>query len=185
MTEEFRINLAEFVDGCDKLRRRGGITFHEERKKRLDEAIKASMDDLLKAQGDISFVKGVKSAVRAIAIMLRDGNLRLNDYSPDWVEVWLAHVASTEGACGCQIDSDWDGGHEIDLCKAYQDKDFQRLWYLAYHGMTEEELQEREREAARLEFEKKKRAQEEYREQRRKQLYQLAREFDVDPKYLP
>lgn len=186
MTEEFKLDLEGFISGRQALRRRPPrVEFADERKQRMDAAIKASMDDLLKAQGDISFVKGVKASAAAIAYVLNDASFRINDYTTEQLEVWLAHVVSTDAKCGCEIGSDWDGGNDIDACKAYQDKDFQRLWYLAYFGLTEEELAEREREAQRKKAEAAERRAAEQRAHDLRRLHELAKDFNVDPKYLP
>lgn len=178
------------MDLSGRQTRRVGVWFTDDERarraeKEMNESLQQSLNDLLKARGDISYVQGVKGAADAFANMLHASDIRLVDWPKDHLDPWLAHLVVTKGECGCFIESDYDEGHDITFCKAYEDKDFRRLWFLAYHGLTEEELVEQEREAARLRAEEKARREAEHKEMRRQQLLQLAREFDVDPKYLP
>lgn len=177
--EEFTLNL----DG--RQTRRIGIHFADDKVKVMDATIRQSLDDLLKAQGDISYVSGVKGAAEAFANMILASDIRLTDWPKDHLEPWLAHVVAMKGECGCFIESDYDNSDTLEFCKYYEDKDYRRLWFLGYHGMTEGELIEQEREAQRLRAEEKARREAEHKEMRRQQLLQLAAEFDVDPKYLP
>lgn len=165
--------------------RRTSVHFADDNVKSMNTTIRASLDDLLKAQGDISYVQGVKGAVEAIAQLLTHCSVRLNDWPQEYLEPWLAHITATKAACGCDISTDYDGGHDIDFCKDYKDKDYRRLWYLGYFGLTEEELIEREREEQRQKAEAAARREAEHKAERLKRFHQLAREFNVDPKYLP
>lgn len=173
------------LDFSGRQTRKTSVRFADDNVKSMNETIRASLDDLLKAQGDISYVQGVKGAVESIAQLLAHCSVSLNDWPQEYLEPWLAHITATKAACGCDISTDYDGGHDIDFCKDYKDKDYRRLWYLGYFGLTEEELAEREREEQRKRAEAAALREAEEKERRRQHFLKLAEEFNVDPKYLP
>ncbi len=168
--------------------RRVGVHFHEDERarrveKEMRETVQASLGDLLKAQGDISYVSGVKGAVDAVALLfvpVTSGWGTEKDIAP-----WLAHVVARSPNCTCAIATDYDGAVELEYCPWYDDRKNQHLWYLAYHGLTEEEYAEQVREEQRQKAEAAERRAAARRQAEYEQLRALAAKFDVDPKYLP
>lgn len=165
-----------------------GIRFTDDqarRAKEINEATRHSLDELLKAQGDISYVQGVKAAVGAITVLIDSSEINLQ-WDRESIQVWLAHVVATRGACGCDIERDWeDQSTEVTFCADYEDRDYRRLWYLGYFGLTEVELQAQELEAQRKRAEEKAREEALRKEYRREQFLRMCKEFGVDPKLLP
>lgn len=176
------------MDFSGRQTRHVGVYFTEDERARraekaMNEQIQQSLGDLLKAQGDISYVSGVRAAVDAIALMVIpvvSGWGTAKDIAP-----WLAHVVARTQSCTCSMSTDYDGGLELEYCPWYSDSKNQHLWYLAYYGLTEEEYVEQQREAQRQKAAEAERQAAARRQAEYEQLLQLAEKFNVDPKYLP
>lgn len=138
-----------------------------------------------------TYEEGRRDAIRALAHFIYNGYIGLSGHGVDQIAVWFVHVADMAllphgtPTCQCDIASDYDNSYDMQWCAWYSDEKNRRRLYLDWVGMTEEELQAKERAAAEEAARKKQEQEERTREYRRKQLHELAEEFGVDPRLLP
>lgn len=137
------------------------------------------------------YEKGKRDAIRALAHFIQGSEVSVSGQEADQLAAWFMHIVdispSSDSAseCGCDIIVDYDRSNEMQWCDWYGDSENRRQLYLDWMGMTEEELLAKERAAAEEVARKNLEGEAKAREYRRRQLHELAREFNVDPRLLP
>lgn len=139
-------------------------------------------EEIIAAQ---QYVKGKQDAVATLAQFLWDGDAGVSLLAVEDIQVWLAHIIQMNARCGCGIEHYYDDGNSPRYCTWFSDAKNRRELYIDWFQTTEEELRAKERAVAEEEAREKAEADARAKEFRRKQLHQLAQEFNVDPRLLP